>query len=238
MDDRDHLQGEVVAFASEVLNGMTTGESMETALDELIEWFAEIPAPAEVPREQVKERVRDEMALALRRTGRHPSDRPEQDVAELDADERDRIIESAITELFGPDPLIGLSSRASPYQRRSSTARNPARAERGEPFGLRADMAPVAANAGRFGRNNTTLRRIRNVLTGAGDPNLRRLPLCLAGHPLPPAPLSRTWTKGRCITARPGHQARGSALRSAPPPRAISGPGLPTPDHEFDQGSP
>ena len=192
MDDKDYLQGEVVAFASEVLNGMSTGESLETALDELIEWFAENPAPVEVPREQVKERVRNEMALALRRTGRHPSDRPEQDVAELDADERDRIIESAITELFGPDPLIGLSSRASPTNGGRPRPRNPTRAERGEPFGLRADMGPAAANAGRFGRNNTTLRRIRNVLTGAGDPKLRRLPLSLAVHPLRPAPLSRT----------------------------------------------
>ena len=125
MDDKDCLQGEVVAFASEVLNGMSTGKSLETALDELIEWFAENPAPVEVPREQVKERVRNEMALALRRTGRHPSDRPEQDVAELEADERDRIIESAITEFLGPDPLIGLSSRASPHQRRPSTASQP-----------------------------------------------------------------------------------------------------------------
>ena len=125
MDDRDYLQGEVVAFASEVLNGISAGKPMETALDELIEWFAEIPDPVEVPRDQVRERVRDEIVLALRRTGRHPSDRPEEDVAELDADERDRIIESAITEFLGPDPLIGLSSRASPHQRRLSTASQP-----------------------------------------------------------------------------------------------------------------
>ena len=42
---------------------------------------------------------------------------------------------------------------------------------------------------------------IGTVLTGGGDPNRRRLPLSVAGHPLPPALLSRTWTKGRCTTA-------------------------------------
>ena len=122
MDDRKYLEGEVVACAGSVLEDMSDGESFDAALEEQIRLRAELPAPAVyVPRDQVGQLVREEIAMALSRVGRRPSDRPERDLQELAKDEREWILESAILDLLGPDLPIGAGSPLASCFRPSST---------------------------------------------------------------------------------------------------------------------
>ena len=114
MEERKDMAGMVSARASTVLFAMSEGESLDAALDEEIRWWAEMPGAAQVPRDRVAQRVREEIARALDRSERQPSDRPERDLEELDAKSRERILKRAIRRICGPDPVIGRSSRPVP----------------------------------------------------------------------------------------------------------------------------
>ena len=122
MADSDDMAGMVGASAETVLFDMSEDEFLDVALDEEIRWWAEMPGAAQVPRDRVEDRVRKEIAKALVRSGRQPSDRPERDLGELDANSRKRILKRAIRPLRGPDPVIGRSSGSAPCCRASSPA--------------------------------------------------------------------------------------------------------------------
>ena len=122
MEDADHWAGMIGASASTVLFDMSEGEYLDAALDMEIRCWAEIPGAAQVPRDRVEHRVREEIAKALSRSGWQPSDRPERDLEKLDAKSRKRILQRAFRSLLGPDPLMRRSSRPVPVCRASSPA--------------------------------------------------------------------------------------------------------------------
>ena len=256
MDDRKYLEGEVVACAGSALEDMSDGESFDAALEEQIRLRAELPAPAVyVPRDQVGQLVREEIATALSRVGRRSSDRPERDLQELAKDEREWILESgdpgpararsahrrrfpsclvlpAILHLGIQPTLKPRVSRSAHPTKRDADPRHRESDEDNRITctspGTRSGLTPrPSPGCGRTPGTRKARPEVSNegpptsglalcdtphpgfravlhigtVLTGGGDPNRRRLPLSVAGHPLPPALLSRTWTKGRCTTA-------------------------------------
>ena len=95
--------GMVAAAASALVEDMGRGEGLDAALDALVARRAAMPDPIQVPREEVRTLVLDELRGALERLGRKSSGQVDRDFQRLPAARRESVVDAIVVRLLGPD---------------------------------------------------------------------------------------------------------------------------------------